>query len=248
MTTDSPEVPDGRRLTPADVHNKRFSRTTGLRHGYNYPEVDHFLTRLAEEMSRLTAEKAELRDRVHALEDRLDGTLSQEAPSDQAVRILSVAQQTADDYVAEAEQFSRQTTIEAREHYEEQVRQARENAAAIIQAAQEAGASLAAGNVNGGAHRTTEELQEQVAYLRAFGQACRVQLRSYLEALLDDVENEWGRADPALLPGAPLRVPGQRRHEDGTPGPRLPTVDGRPFRGDGAAPDRMVVTGPPPGT
>jgi hypothetical protein len=47
---------------------------------------------------------------------------------------------------------------------------------------------------------TTAELEEQVAYLRAFGQACRTQLRAYLEALLADVEAEWGRADPGSLP------------------------------------------------
>ena len=51
--------------------------------------------------------------------------------------------------------------------------------------------------------------QEQVAYLKAFGQACRVQLRSYLEALLGDIESEWGRADPAALP-APARPPAPR--------------------------------------
>ena len=50
---------------------------------------------------------------------------------------------------------------------------------------------------------STEELEEQVAYLRAFGQACRTQLRAYLEALLADVEAEWGRADPGALPVRP---------------------------------------------
>ena len=39
-----------------------------------------------------------------------------------------------------------------------------------------------------------------MAYLRAFGQAVRTQLRAYLEALLNDVESEWGQADPAGLP------------------------------------------------
>ena len=52
----------------------------------------------------------------------------------------------------------------------------------------------------------SEQLQEQVAYLKAFGQACRTQLRSYLEALLSDVETEWGRAHPAALPPVPVGV------------------------------------------
>jgi hypothetical protein len=128
------------------------------------------------------------------------------------VRILSSAQQTADNYVAEAEEFSRQVTSEARATYEEEIRQARENAGAIIQAAQEAAAKLSGGVPVGSdsGQRSIEEVQEQVAYLKAFGQATRTQLRSYLEALLGAVETEWGRADPAALPQERLRPPAQR--------------------------------------
>jgi hypothetical protein len=59
-----------------------------------------------------------------------------------------------------------------------------------------------------------EELEEQVAYLKAFGQAVRVQLRSYLEALITDVEAEWGRADPAAVPQGPPRPPTPRANRD----------------------------------
>ena len=61
-----------------------------------------------------------------------------------------------------------------------------------------------------------EELQAQVGYLKAFGQACRVQLRAYLEALLSDVETEWGRADPALMPPHPTAAPAQRNPREDT--------------------------------
>jgi DivIVA domain-containing protein len=203
------------RLTPADVHNVRFTRATMLRPGYNDAEVDHFAGRVAEEIARLVAEKGELRDQVRALQEHAQGTAAQ-APSEQALRIISTAQQTADNYVAEAEEFSRQVTSEARTQYEEQVRLARENAGAIIQAAQEAAAKIAGTAPEGaGTGRGVEELQEQVAYLKAFGQACRVQLRSYLEALLSDVEAEWGKADPALLPQDVLRAPQQRTAIEG---------------------------------
>jgi hypothetical protein len=67
----------------------------------------------------------------------------------------------------------------------------------------------------GGGERSVEELQEQIAYLKAFGQACRVQLRSYLEALITDVETEWGRADPAVVPPEVLRPPAQRALPEG---------------------------------
>jgi DivIVA domain-containing protein len=202
-----------RGLNPADVQNVRFTRASLLRPGYVDTEVDRVMSRVAEELARHIAEKAALRDEVRALRAHVEGIPVHEAPSDQAVRILSSAQQTADAYVAEAEEFSRQMTSEARTVYEEEVRLARENAGAIIQAAQEAAARIipAGADVPG---RSVEELEEQVAYLKAFGQAVRVQLRSYLEALITDVEAEWGRADPAAVPQGPPRPPTPRANRD----------------------------------
>jgi DivIVA domain-containing protein len=215
MTSGQNEAPaqPERRLSAADLHNVRFTRATMMRPGYVDTEVDRVMNRLAEELNRLAAEKAELRDRVRALQAEVEGVVTPEPPSEQAVRILSSAQLTADNYVAEAEEFSRQVTAEARAQYEELTRQARENAGAIIQAAQEAAATIGtapAAATAPGSDRNVEELEQQVAYLKAFGQACRVQLRSYLEALLSDVESEWGNADPAALPPGLTRPPAQR--------------------------------------
>jgi DivIVA domain-containing protein len=221
-----------RRLTPGDIQSVRFSGGSMLHPGYNEVEVDRFLNRVAQELARLHAEKAELRDHVHALQAQLqqaEAVELPEAPSDQAVRLLATAQQTADSYVAEAEDFSRQMTADARARYEEQMRHARETAGAIIQAAQEQAATMtgvgeqvAAEPATHGA--STAELEEQVAYLKAFAQACRSQLRAYLEALLSDVESEWGNANPAALPQAPIRTPAQR----GVPRPEKAVVEGQP--------------------
>jgi DivIVA domain-containing protein len=201
-----------RRLTPADLQNLRFTRASMLRPGYVDTEVDRVMSRLAEELGRHISEKAALRDRVRALEAALEGAVEgaavPEPPSEQAVRILSAAQQTADNYVAEAEEFSRQMTSEARALYEEEVRLARENAGAILQAAQEGAAKIGAGTTTApdtGQARSVAELEAQVAYLKTFGQAVRVQLRSYLEALISDVETEWGRADPGVIPQGEAR-------------------------------------------
>ncbi len=199
-----------RRLSPADLQNVRFTRASMMRPGYVETEVDRVIHRLAEELGRLISEKSELRDQVRALQSQVEGHQAVAPPSDQAVRILASAQLTADNYVAEAEEFSRQVTSEARTQYEEVTREARETAGAIIQAAQEAAAKMAPVPVDPDA-QSVEEMQEQIAYLKAFGQACRVQLRSYLEALLTDVEKEWGRADPAALPqGSASAPPAQR--------------------------------------
>ena len=208
-----------RRLTPADVQHVRFTRGSMLNPGYDLQEVDRFLNRVGHELMRTTQEKAELRDRVQELQRQLGEVTVQEPPSDQAVRILASAQLTADNYVAEAEEFSRQISSDARTQYEEALREARESAGAIIHAAHEAATRMAR---EGGAPResdgaSVEELQEQVAYLKAFGSAVRTQLRSYLEALITDVESEWGRADPGALPGRPLAVPAQRRAAEDEP-------------------------------
>ncbi len=221
MTSGQNEPTNSERgLTPADFQNVRFTRASILRPGYVDTEVDRVMHRVAEELARHIAEKAELRDRIRALQAHVEGTAVQVPPSEQAVRIRATAQQPADTYVAEAEEFSRQVTSEARAEYEERIQLARENAGAIIQAAQEAAAKLTGGATGGaeGGERNVEELQEQVAYLKAFGQACRVQLRSDLEALLSDIETEWGRADPAAVPVGPPRPPAQRSGHDGTGG------------------------------
>lgn len=209
-----------RGFTPFDLQNLRFTRAPMLHPGYVDTEVDRVMNRVAEELGRLYAEKAALRDQVRSLQAQVDGVLVPEPPSEQAVRILSVAQQTADNYVAEAEEFSRQVTGEARSEYEELVRRARENAGAILQAAQEAAMNMSgpAPEAPDAGQRTVAELEEQVAYLKAFGQACRVQLRAYLEALLSDVENEWGHADPAAVPPGAPRPPAPRSAR-GTPEP-----------------------------
>ncbi|MGY1639919.1 DivIVA domain-containing protein [Geodermatophilus sp. SYSU D00703] len=203
-----------RRLSPGDVRVVDFPRGTMLRPGYNDVEVDRFLDRVAEELAALHAEKAELRDELNVLREQVAGAAAVEPPSEQAVRILATAQQTADSYVAEAEDFSRQMTADARSQYEEALRRARESAGEIIQAAQEAASRMVSAGGGGqpasaepGERATTQDLEDQVAYLKAFAQACRVQLRAYLEALLADVETEWGRADPASLQQMPPRGP-----------------------------------------
>jgi len=199
--------------TADDLRAVHFTPASMLHPGYTDREVDAFVARVADELARLTDENAQLREQVQALQQQVDTAAARPSPSDQAVGILATAQLTADAYVAEAEDFSRQMTSEARAQYEEQLAEARERAGAIVQAVAEARAAIAA---TGGSDDSpgTQELQEQIAYLKAFGQATRVQLRSYLEALLADVETEWGRAHPAVL-GSALPAAGPARERTG---------------------------------
>ena len=234
------------RLTPAAVHGVRFSRASRMHPGYADTEVDAFRGRVELELQRLTAEKAELREQVHALRRAAEAreadaqAAAREAPAPeevpvQAVHILAAAQQTADQYVAEAEDFSRRIAGEAREHYEQVVQQARAEADTVLREA----ASLAAvaREAVPGPGQDARDVQEEVAYLKAFGQACRTQLRSYLEALLDDVEREWGRADPQAVAARTHRPAGDGRGDgraDGTSGGANGGVNGS-ANGTGAA-------------
>lgn len=159
------------RPTPEDVRSVQYTHATMLHPGYTDSEVDGFVDRVADEIARLGAENAQLQDQVQALQEQLERAAAAPSPGDQAVGILATAQLTADEYVAEAEAFSRQVTSEARAQYEEQLSRARDKAGAIIQAAQEAAAGITAGSGQPvvAAAPETEELQEQVAYLKAFG-------------------------------------------------------------------------------
>ena len=212
------------RVSPADVQNVLFSRAGIGRRGYDEGEVDFFLDRVQAELSRLLGEKVTLRDDVAVLRDQLapgsEGAPRRDEASAQAVKVLSAAQQTADQYVADAESYTKRLAEEGRERYERTVEEAVARARSIVeQARAEAEATMAAaaaaaeeqgrggagiGSVpaGGASDATTAELEQQAAYLRTFGQVCRVQLRAYLEALLRDVELEWGRAHPGAA-GAP---------------------------------------------
>ena len=76
-----------RRLTPADVRNVRFTPGTRRNPGFDEAEVSRVLNRLAEELGRLIAEKAQLRDQVNALREQLSDIKTPEPPSEQAVRV-----------------------------------------------------------------------------------------------------------------------------------------------------------------
>lgn len=233
------------RLTPADIHNVLFSRAGLGRRGYDEGEVDFFLERVQNELARLIGEKADLREEADRLRSRVPSAEGESRPqrdeaSAQSVRILTAAQQTADQYVAEAENYSRRMSLEAREHADKLIEDARQRAQTILDDAEQAAADLIAaarlsaeedahedassgpGHVNSvEPAQAKQELEEQVAYLRTFSEVCRVQLRAYLEALLRDIEDEWGRAQPDVLAALP-----RRRDEAARPDLTTLTADG----------------------
>lgn len=142
------------RLTPARVRSVQFPRAAVGRRGYSAEAVDQFVRRMAEEITSRDAAEANLRaqlDRVRRalkqwqsrqLERRDTGTHPVVATAAatpppisgehnvEAVNTLSQAQQQADAYIAQAQEYCRQITADARNRADAILCEAQERAEA----------------------------------------------------------------------------------------------------------------------
>jgi cell division septum initiation protein DivIVA len=113
------------------------------------------------------------------------------------VYVLSKAQQTADRYVADAQEYSRELAQDAHLRREEIMREAKVRASMILEEAH-ASASRAASAVQNTSEplpaSERQELQAEIAYLRTFSDVCRTHLRAYMESLTRSIA-EWERAE-----------------------------------------------------
>jgi DivIVA domain-containing protein len=197
------------RLTPAEVQITTFRKSPFGRRGFDEDQVQDFLGRVEEELVELLNEKAQLQDECTRLRKRIlegsNGNSQVARPEDahvQSVHILSRAQQTADQYVADAERYSRELTGEARRHYDEILADAKSRAVLLLEeahrrasdAAHMAGRESMNGYPGPMSAEERRDLEGELAYLRTFSHVYRTHLRSYLEALLQNVE-EWERAE-----------------------------------------------------
>ncbi|MGH3243436.1 MAG: DivIVA domain-containing protein [Spirillospora sp.] len=213
-----PVVSEGTRLTPGELRAVEFARAALGRRGYDEEEVRNFLSYVERELVQIFNHKAALGDEVNRLRAQAaSGTNGVMAPEDahfQAVRILSQAQQTADLYVADAERYTRELAHEARLHREAILSDAKGRAEQLLEHAHRKAAAVADAAV-----RTAEQharpparppgqalpdeerraMEREIAYLRTYSDVYRTHLRSYLEALLRNVD-EWENSERASLP------------------------------------------------
>ncbi|MGH3168790.1 MAG: hypothetical protein ACRDN0_23275 [Trebonia sp.] len=110
---------------------------------------------------------------------------------------LSKAQQTADRYVADAQDYGREIAQDAAMRGEEILREAKVRASVILdeahasaRLAMERAEAAGEGERPGG----NRELETEIAYLRTFSDVCRTHLRAYLESLTRAIE-EWERTE-----------------------------------------------------
>lgn len=209
--------PDAQRLTPAELQTVNFRRAPIGRRGFDEDQVRAFLGQVERELVRVLNEKAALENEVVRLRERITGSadISQVQAEDahmQAVRILSKAQETADQYVADAQRYSQELAEEARRGRDEILSEAKARAVMVLDEAHRQ-ASTAAEQVRPSSGPMSQDerrdLEGQIAYLRTFSDVYRTHLRSYLEALLQNVE-QWEHSEQESLPSRPAQLPRSR--------------------------------------
>ena len=197
------------RLTPDAVQSVTFPSARLGRRGLDEEHVRAFCGQVERELVRLFNERTSLTDEVQRLRRRVLGLSGDESgsgyrPDDahvQAVRILSSARQTADRYVADAQEYSRQLAEDARRRRDGILAEPTSHSVLMLEEAhgearRAAEAALAAPVTQASADR--REVEAELAYLRTFSNVYRKHLHAYLDALLRDVE-EWERAENASL-------------------------------------------------
>jgi DivIVA domain-containing protein len=214
----SSDISGAQRLTPAELQAVNFRRAPLGRRGFDEDQVRAFLRQVEQELVRVLNEKAAMQHEVGRLRDRITGNPQGVSPAQaedahiQAVRILSKAQETADHYVADAQRYSRELAEEARRGRDEILAEAKARAVMVLDQAHRE-ASTAAEQVRPSSEPLSRDerrnLEGEIAYLRTFSDVYRTHLRSYLEALLRNVE-EWERSEHDSLPAARTPPPRSR--------------------------------------
>jgi cell division initiation protein len=190
------------RLTPDRVRSTRFTRTPLGRRGLAEDEVRAFLQRMADDIATRDAAEASLRAKVSHYKNTLvqwqrehsetraddfGGVDPTPNATVEAVNILSRAQQEADAYVAQTQEYCRRLAADARDHAQTVLDDA---TAAADTAAEQAVAELRA---SGGAGHSPEleDLERRLAWARTFLaslESVETQLRTARAALAYEFE------------------------------------------------------------
>jgi cell division septum initiation protein DivIVA len=225
----------GSRLTPEAVRRWDLTRSPLGRRGYLEADVDRFRRIVADEIAHADAEKAELRAEVDRLRNYFrdqhidiagsatDGTPQPPEISVQAVNMMSMAQQAADQHIAQAETYARQLVGDARRQCEEMLLTAHRQAE---DAAREATITYRSAAPEQDAPADLARLEGRIAYLRTFADVTQVQVTSILQALGHELDRltaldrppQHGHLDPEVPePGGPEpgRVPAHRAPASG---------------------------------
>lgn len=190
------------RLTPESLQSIQFPTARLGKRGVDEGHVREFCEWVEGELIRLLNEKTTLEQEVWRLRERVRvaDAVQPEDGHVQAVYILSRAQQTADKYVANAQEYSRDIAEDARRRREEILSEAKMRASVIVDEAHASAthsAEIVAAPTPDQPELTSaqrKDLENELAYLRTFSQVCRTHLRAYLESLTRSID-EWEHAE-----------------------------------------------------
>ena len=223
-------------LTPADVHNVAFKKPPIGKRGYDEDEVDAFLDLIEAELARLIEENNDLKAQVDDMvrsgppapqqmrqpppppEPMVAPPPQQVAAprideNSQVVKVLAMAQETAEKYVSDAKTEADRMIGDARATADRMIGEARSKADAMVNEARSQAAQVereARGKATslvqdaerkhneiiGGLEQRKSTLDKQIETLRTFEREYRTRLKSYLESQLRDL-GDRGSAEPA---------------------------------------------------
>jgi cell division septum initiation protein DivIVA len=198
----------GQRLTPDEVQAMAFRPARIGRRGLQEEPVRAFCGQVEAELELLLNERTSLQQEVNRLRQRVLGTSVDAGPAAprpaaataQAVGILSRAQQTAEQYVAQAQAYGAHLAREARRRRDEILAQARSRAdQALADAHDEASRAARRALTGEPAARPPAAAaapEAEAAYLRTFSEVYRERLRACLDDLLADAAEHGGAPGP----------------------------------------------------
>ncbi len=227
-------------LTPADVHNVAFKKPPIGKRGYDEDEVDAFLDLIEAELARLIEENNDLKQQVDDMArsggpgpgqlrqpppppppapEPMMVAPPQQAPrideNSQVVKVLAMAQETAEKYVSDAKTEADRMIGDARSTADRMIGEARSKADTMVGDARTQAASVereARGKATslvqdaerkhneiiGGLEQRKGTLEKRIEELRTFEREYRTRLKSYLESQLRDLDGR-GSAEPAAV-------------------------------------------------
>jgi len=167
------------------------------------PRLAAELNDMKAQLDRVQRDKAAAEQAARAMQAELEQVRSQGGPvvggdgEQQALRVLMMAQRTADDHVADARREADKLLSDARSKAEEVTREARAKADAL-----ERDARQRHQEAMGGLDAKRTALQKHIEELKQFEREYRTRLKAYLESQLRDLdgrgqglEAEMNRAD-----------------------------------------------------
>jgi DivIVA domain-containing protein len=186
-----------------------------MRHSGEYADLKTQLDRLAREKAAAEQHIRQLQMELEQLRNSQASTPSAGDGEQQALRVLMMAQRTADEHVNDARREADKLLTEARQKSEEMTREARAKAEAL-----ERDARQRHQEVMGSLDAKRTALQKHIDELKQFEREYRTRLKAYLESQLRDlagrgqaIEAELARmsnGDPKGA-GAPVPAPNAPR-------------------------------------